>query len=278
MAFESVTYPSYAKINLFLHIIGKRDDGYHDLQTWFQFVDIKDFLHFSLRKDNRITLSSNISIAKEEENLVYKAALALKSCSREDSGIDVYIDKNIPMGAGLGGGSSNAATTLIALNSLWQYNLSCKKLDQLGCALGADVPIFLLQKTAWADGIGEILSPKPYVEQYVLIIKPDFHASTVTLFNHPHLNKHKPKLNRENVSDPLVHENVFLKVIQKIHPKVWLNLQKLPDAKALRLTGTGACFYLLSKDYNLLLQNKKKLKKGVDSWIVKTLNFAPVDL
>ncbi|WP_119329515.1 4-(cytidine 5'-diphospho)-2-C-methyl-D-erythritol kinase [Cysteiniphilum halobium] len=277
MAFEPITYPSYAKINLFLHITGKRDDGYHNLQTWFQFIDLKDFLHFSATADNQIKLSSNVNIGKDEDNLIYKAALALKPFAKGHAGIDVHIDKNIPMGAGLGGGSSNAATTLIALNTLWQCHLSNKQLHGIGCSLGADVPIFLLQKAAWAEGIGEMLIPKPYIEQYALIIKPDFHASTTALFNHALLNKNKSILNHQEITDPLPYDNVFLEVIQSLYSKVWLNLQKLPSAKALRLTGTGACFYLLSTDYNHLLQNQKKLEKDIDSWIVKTLNFAPVE-
>ncbi|WP_411954550.1 4-(cytidine 5'-diphospho)-2-C-methyl-D-erythritol kinase [Cysteiniphilum sp. JM-1] len=277
MAFKPVTYPSYAKINLFLHITSKRDDGYHNLQTWFQFVDLKDFLHFSFTEDHQISLSSNINISQKEDNLIYKAALALKPFAKAHTGIDIHIDKNIPMGAGLGGGSSNAATTLIALNTLWQCHLSNKQLHKIGRNLGADVPIFLLQQASWAEGIGEILTPKAYIEQYALIIKPDFHASTQELFSHPLLKKNRALLNHREITNPLVHDNVFLEVIQKLYPKVWQNLQKLPNAQALRLTGSGACFYLLSTDYNQLLQNQKKLEKDVDSWIVKTLNFAPVE-
>lgn len=277
MAFNSITHPSHAKINLFLHITGKRNDGYHNLQTWFQFIDLKDFLHFSLRNDDCIKLSTNINIGKDKDNLIYKAALALKPFAKTNTGIDIHIDKNIPMGAGLGGGSSNAATTLIALNELWQCHLSNEALHDIGRALGADVPIFLLQKAAWAEGIGEILLPKPYIEQYALIIKPNFHASTAKLFNHPKLKKNKSILKHREISNPLIYDNVFFEVIQSLYPDVWFSLQKLPDAKALRLTGTGACFYLLSTDCNHLLQNQKKLEKGVDSWIVKTLNFAPVE-
>ncbi|WP_440617166.1 4-(cytidine 5'-diphospho)-2-C-methyl-D-erythritol kinase [Cysteiniphilum sp. 6C5] len=277
MAFKPITYTSYAKINLFLHITGKRDDGYHNLQTWFQFVDLKDFLHFSLREDGHIKLSANVSIGKDQDNLIYKAALALKPFAKANTGINIHLDKNIPMGAGLGGGSSNAATTLIALNKLWQCQLSDGQLHKIGLSLGADVPIFLFQKAAWAEGIGEILTPKPYIEQYALIIKPQFHASTAVLFNHPKLNKSKVILDNAKTINPLLHENVFFEVINTLYPEVINELQNLPQANDLRLTGTGACFYLLSTDYHQLLQNQKKLEKDVDSWIVKTLNFAPVE-
>ncbi|WP_395946182.1 4-(cytidine 5'-diphospho)-2-C-methyl-D-erythritol kinase [Caedibacter taeniospiralis] len=278
MAFEPVTYPAYAKVNLFLHILGKRNDGYHNLQTWFQFIDLKDFLHFSRRRDDQIRLSSNISITQDEDNLVYKAAQALKPYAQYCLGLDIYIDKHIPMGAGLGGGSSNAATTLIALNTLWHCHLSSEKLRAIGQSLGADVPIFIYQKAAWAEGIGETLTAKAYIEQYALIIKPDFHATTAVLFNHPELNRHQTPLDQSSVANPLLYDNVFLELIIKLYPNVWDELQNLPNADGLRLTGTGACFYLLSTDYNLLSRNQKKLKKGVDSWIVKTLNFAPVEL
>lgn len=277
MAFEPITYPSYAKINLFLHITSKRDDGYHNLQTWFQFIDLKDFLHFSFTEDHQISLSSNINISKDEDNLIYKAALALKPFAKANTGINIHLDKNIPMGAGLGGGSSNAATTLIALNTLWQCDLSNEKLHKIGQNLGADVPIFLLQEAAWAEGIGEVLTSKAYIEQYALIIKPQFHASTAALFNHPKLNKSKVILDGTTTMNPLLHENVFFEVINTLYPEVINELQNLPQANDLRLTGTGACFYLLSTDYHQLLQNQKKLEKDVDSWIVKTLNFAPVE-
>ena len=277
MAFKPITYPAYAKINLFLHITGKREDGYHNLQTWFQFVNLKDSIRFIPRADNQITITSNITISNPQDNLVYKAAQLIKPFAKSPSGIKIHIDKKIPMGAGLGGGSSNAATTLIALNKLWHCHLSKVQLLVMARKLGADVPIFIFQQAAWAEGIGELLTIKPYIEQYALIIKPNFHAPTAELFNHPELNKHKPPLSASITNDPLAHENIFTEVIIKLYPHIYAELNQLPDASSLRLTGTGACFYLLSTDYNLLLQNQKKLKKDVDSWIVKTLNFAPVE-
>ncbi|WP_116963390.1 4-(cytidine 5'-diphospho)-2-C-methyl-D-erythritol kinase [Fastidiosibacter lacustris] len=277
MATQSLIYPSFAKINLFLHITGKRHDGYHDLQTWFQFIDLKDYLHFTPRQDNEISILSNIKITELYNNLVYKASNALKAFAQNPIGFDIFIEKNIPLGAGLGGGSSNAATTLIALNTLWQCNLSNEMLHAIGVKLGADVPIFLFQKAAWAEGIGELLTEKPYIEQYALIIKPNFHASTAKLFNHPSLNKHKPLLDKNAEIDLSQQENVFLIAISNLYPDVCQELNKLPDANQLKLTGTGACFYLLNPDLDRLLQNKKNLKKDIDSWIVKTLNFAPVE-
>ncbi|WP_119344292.1 4-(cytidine 5'-diphospho)-2-C-methyl-D-erythritol kinase [Facilibium subflavum] len=273
---NAITLPAYAKINLFLHIVGQRQDGYHLLQSWFQFIDLKDQLTFLPTKDDNFSIQNNIIITKLTDNLIFKAAQLIKPYAKRPCGIEVILNKKIPMGAGLGGGSANAATTLIALNKLWHCDLDQAQLITLGQKLGADIPIFIFQKAAWAEGIGEKLTYKPYKEQYALIIKPNFHASTALLFQHPALNKNHPILNSESIDDPLVLDNGFLPVIQSIHPEIFALFENMPDKEALRLTGTGACFYLLSPDFDRLQQNRKKLKKEVDSWIVKTLNFAPV--
>ncbi len=275
---KTYSYFSYAKINLFLHITGKRDDGYHNLQSWFQFVDLKDTLSFEpIKHNNLLSLKSNITIGILEDNLIYKAALSLLEYASNPQAIEVNLTKRIPMGAGLGGGSSNAATTLIALNEIWQCQLTLDQLMKIGVTLGADVPIFLYQYAAWAEGIGEKLTKKPYKEQYALIIKPPFHANTKEIFSHPLLVKNKPSLSAHDIKDPEHLENVFLPVINILHPEVCHLLSTLPDKTSFKLTGTGACFYLLSTDFDKLLINQKKLEKGVDSWIVKTLNFAPVE-
>lgn len=272
-----ITLPSHAKINLFLHVTGKRKNGYHNLQTWFQFIDLKDVLHFSVRDDNQIKLLSNTEIVKEDkDNLVYKAALTLKNLINHNFGINIYINKNIPMGSGLGGASSNTATTLLALNFLWKCNLSDDELINLGASLGADVPIFLLQDAAWAEGFGEILIRKPYIEQYALIIKPDFHTSTRQSFNYIDSHCYKPLLNHDQIDNPLPYSNVFFKIIQATYPEHLLNLCELTEIKNWRLTGTGSCFYILSENPNFLSKIQKKLGKNIDSWIVKTLNSVKV--
>ncbi|MFZ9035691.1 MAG: 4-(cytidine 5'-diphospho)-2-C-methyl-D-erythritol kinase [Francisellaceae bacterium] len=272
-----ISYPSYAKINLFLHITGKRSDGYHNLQTWFQFIDLKDSLSFSKNNSNTITLQSDLAICNDEDNLILRAAKLIQPHAKDISGMDINIEKHIPMGAGLGGGSSNAATTLIALNHLWQCGLTHNQLSLLGKTLGADVPIFLFQKAAWAEGIGEILTPKPYIEQHALIMTPRFHASTAMLFNHPKLHKHSPLLKNETIHDIGELDNVFLPILQDLLPEIDDYFKDLPDKASLRLSGTGSSFYLLGSDIERLRENQKKLQKHVDSWIVKTVNFAPVE-
>ena len=274
---QSLKLPAYAKINLFLNVTGKRADGYHNLQTWFQFVDFKDYLTFSINKEQAFALHSNVDICHQKNNLIFKAFMAIKPFAKKKHGISIVLDKCIPMGAGLGGGSSNAASTLVALNQLLHCNLSQQRLIEIGAKLGADVPIFLFQQAAWAEAIGEKLTPKPYIEQYALIIKPSFHAPTVELFSDPDVERNSPFLEESQISSIENLDNVFLPVIQKKYPSLQTFFQNLPDKNELRLTGSGSCFYLLSLDYKRLLQNQIKLEKSVDSWIVKTLNFAPIE-
>lgn len=269
--------PAHAKINLFLNITGKKADGYHNLQTWFQFVDLKDSLAFSLTNDQQdFKLHSNTDICHQQDNLIFKAFMAIKPYAKKNQGVSVCLKKHIPMGAGLGGGSSNAATALVALNQLWDCHLSLQELIAIGANLGADVPIFLFQQAAWAEGIGEKLTPKPYIEQYALIIKPNFNISTAELFADADLERNCPPLEKSQIFNIESLGNVFLAVIRKKYPHLENLFQDLPDKNKLRLTGSGSCFYLLNPDYNRLLQNQRKLEKSVDSWIVKTLNFAPI--
>ena len=268
---------SYAKINLFLHITKKRDDGYHNLQTWFQFVDLKDNLSFKVNNYNqKLSIYCTQKFSSIENNLVYKAAMALKKFAKVQSGLDIIIDKNIPIGGGLGGGSSNAATTLKILNQLWKCDLDQKKLMSIASSIGADVPIFIFSKSAWAEGIGDILIEKPYVEQYALIIKPLLHSSTSRLFNHKKLNRSKSYLDHKKIKTPKKLENIFQPIIISEQPRLESLFSKLPDFPQLKMTGTGSCFFLLNRNIERLRQNQKKLEKAVDSWIVKTLNFSSV--
>ncbi|MCB1756764.1 MAG: 4-(cytidine 5'-diphospho)-2-C-methyl-D-erythritol kinase, partial [Gammaproteobacteria bacterium] len=155
MSTATKTWPAPAKLNLFLHITDRREDGYHLLQTVFQFLDFCDQLRFSLRDDERIVLETDCAGIPPQENLVVRAALLLQSRLEQRRGVSIWIDKRLPMGGGLGGGSSDAATTLVALNRLWQTGLSTDELAELGLTLGADVPIFVHGHAAWAEGVGE---------------------------------------------------------------------------------------------------------------------------
>ena len=273
---QYLIFSSYAKINLFLHIVGKRADGYHNLQTWFQFIDLKDSLGFvSTAGKSGLKLENTITMHHEKYNLIFKAFMAMRPFSKKQIGISIFLKKRIPIGAGLGGGSSNAATVLIALNKIWKCGLSQQELINIGAKLGADVPIFLFKQAAWAEGIGEKLTPKSYIEQYALIIKPNFHISTVELFSNPDLKINCPLLERSKILNIESLDNIFFELIKKKHSGIERTFQNLPDKNKLRLTGSGSCFYLLNPNIKVLLKNQSKLEKSVDSWIVKTLNFIP---
>ena len=173
---SSVTLPSPAKINLFLHITGRRDNGYHDLQTVFQLLDFGDTLTFTPNNTGQINLSPQIEGVLAEDNLIVRAARLLQQKTAGTRGCDIVLNKVLPMGAGLGGGSSNAATTLLALNNLWECDLSLDELAKFGAKLGADVPVFVEGNSAFAEGIGEQLTPVEIPESWYLVITPDCHC------------------------------------------------------------------------------------------------------
>lgn len=187
--------PSPAKINLFLHVIGQRDDGYHLLQTAFQFIDLYDYLSFKPRKDGKIQVHMlGERLVSQQHNLIYRAARQLQNATGSSIGADIWCEKNIPLGAGLGGGSSNAATTLIALNTLWQTKLNRAELLQLGLQLGADVPVFIFGRPAFAQGIGENLSPIAAVPGAFLLLSPSIFISTAKVFQSEGLTKDSAKV------------------------------------------------------------------------------------
>jgi len=178
------TWLAPAKINLFLHINSKREDGYHNLQTIFQLLDYYDKLSFSPREDGIIQRVSGNDNVPEAQDLIIRAAKALQQETGTDLGVDISVVKNIPTGGGLGGGSSNAATTLIALNELWDTQYSEKQLTKIGLALGADVPVFIAGRSAWAQGVGEILTPMTLPKHYFLVVSINKHIFQLDKFSH----------------------------------------------------------------------------------------------
>jgi len=236
-----ISYLAPAKINLFLHITARRPDGYHDLQTVFQFLTLCDVLHFQLNDTNTIQCHTETDIA-QEENLVYKAATLLQQNYAVKQGITIQIDKKIPMGAGLGGGSSNAATTLLALNTLWALNRPTNELMQLGAKLGADVPIFIHGQAAWAEGIGEQLQTISLDEPYYLVVYPNCHVSTQKIFTDPHLTRNTPPITMPVFHSGDVHNDCETVVI-KHYPEVKRALNWLSQYGHAKMTGTGACVF-----------------------------------
>ena len=237
-----LTLPAPAKINLFLHITGRRADGYHNLQTLFQLLDYGDQLDFAINHDGEIHLSPSISGMPTEENLVYRAARTLQQYSGCTLGADIYLHKHLPMGGGLGGGSSDAATTLLGLNTLWQLELPHEVLLEMASQLGADVPVFVLGHTAWAEGIGDQLTPVEIPSYWYLILIPNIQVSTAEVFAHQGLtrNTHPIKIRAflEQGS-----QNDCQTVVEALYPEVKRARQWLAQFAETRLTGTGACLF-----------------------------------
>lgn len=242
MTTPTYCFPSPAKLNLFLYITGKRPDGYHELQTLFQFLDFCDELTIEVLPTSDIVLLNEVEGVPAEQNLIYRAAKLLQEKTACKQGASISIQKRLPMGAGLGGGSSNAATVLVALNHLWQTGLSFEQLAELGLSLGADVPIFVRGFAAFAEGVGEKLTPCDVAEKWYLVLKPQVSISTALIFQHPELPRNTPK----RTLPELLHcawSNDCEKIVRQYYPEVEAGLNWLLQYAPARLTGTGACIF-----------------------------------
>ncbi|OTG81776.1 4-(cytidine 5'-diphospho)-2-C-methyl-D-erythritol kinase [Acinetobacter sp. ANC 4648] len=235
--------PSPAKLNLFLHITGRRENGYHELQSIFQLIDLFDWLEFNQTASIDISIVGLNSVDLEN-NLIYKATQILKPFAKTPMGLKISIEKNIPMGAGLGGGSSNAATTLIVVNQLWNCGLSIEQLAELGVALGADVPIFIYGRNAWAEGIGEQLTFIDLDQKQYIVLKPDCFISTQLLFSQKTLTRNtKPTKFCAYQIKPSDFGNNFEPLARSLYPEVNEAMQYLDQFGIAKLTGTGACVF-----------------------------------
>ncbi|QDP01655.1 4-(cytidine 5'-diphospho)-2-C-methyl-D-erythritol kinase [Thalassotalea sp. PS06] len=281
---KTYSFSSPAKINRFLHITNRRSDGYHELESVFQFIDYGDTLSFSKRDDNSITLTPDIPGVPLTSNLIYKAAIALRGFAEKQLidipslGVDITLDKQLPMGGGLGGGSSNAATTLLALNKIWKLNLDTQTLADIGLALGADVPIFIHGHTAFAEGVGEIITPVDIDCPVFLITVPSCHISTATIFQHPDLPRNTAKLSeqhRVNLDLQACH-NDCENLVSNLYPEVANLITRLLEYAPSRLTGTGGCIFSNFTSLEDAQQVQSKLPENVQSFIAKGLNRSPV--
>lgn len=236
--------PSPAKLNLFLHITGRRENGYHELQSIFQLIDLYDWLEFSQTDSDQIVIEGLDSVDLQH-NLIYKATQMLLPYAKHASGLSIRIEKNIPMGAGLGGGSSNAATTLIVVNQLWQCGLNTEQLAALGVKLGADVPIFVHGRNAWAEGIGEHLTFIDLDQKQYIVLKPDCFISTQRLFSQKTLTRDtKPTKFCAYQLKPSDFRNSFEPLARSLYPEVDEAMQYLDQFGTAKLTGTGACVFV----------------------------------
>ena len=234
--------PAPAKLNLMLHILGRRADGYHELQTLFQFLDFGDELGFALRPDGEIHLHTPIDGVPHDSNLIVRAARLLQQHANCTLGADIWLDKRLPMGGGIGGGSSDAATTLLGLNHLWQLNYSEDQLASLGLSLGADVPVFVRGHAAFAEGVGEKLQPVTLSEPWFLVAIPQVLVSTAEIFSDPELTRDTSPIKVRSLLEG-GGRNDFQPVVTKRYSEVRNALILLNKFVPTRLTGTGACVF-----------------------------------
>ena len=239
---SAVTLPSPAKLNLFLHINGRRDDGYHDLQTLFQLLDYGDSLTFDPNLSGKITLSPSIDGVAADDNLIIRAARLLKQKTGCNQGCAISLDKRIPMGGGLGGGSSNAATVLVGLNRLWQCGLTVQELAEMGRELGADVPVFVQGNSAFAEGVGDVLTAFDIPQQWYLVITPNVQVATAEIFSHPQLTRNSPPIKIRALSGEQ-YRNDCQSVVEKRYPAVKQALDWMADYNNPLMTGTGASVF-----------------------------------
>lgn len=276
--------PAPAKLNLFLHVVGRRDDGYHLLQSVFQLISLCDVLHFDLREDERIVRVNDVTGVPQEQDLIIRAAQRLQETATARGlsvrGVDIRIDKRIPMGGGLGGGSSDAATTLMALNLLWKLELSRSELMSLGVTLGADVPFFLLGQNAFVEGIGERLTPTETPDGWFVVIHPGVSVPTPAIFRAAELTRDTKVVRIADFSaGPLgFGRNDLQAVAAREFPAVADALGWLSRHGEARMTGSGACVFCRvgsELEADTVLQALPPTWRG---WPVKSLSRHPLQL
>lgn len=276
---KSFALPSPAKVNHFLHITGRRQDGYHLLQTLFQFLDYGDELYFELRQDSRIVLTPHrVCDIPEEKNLITRAAYALQQSAGIEKGVTIHLQKKLPLGSGLGGGSSNAATTLIALNWLWQLDWSSQALQRLGLSLGADIPIFISGHAAWGEGIGEQLTPVELNEPWILVIVPPCQVVTAKMYADPNLTRNTPTLRIEALAKDEINltlselKNDFEPLVRQYYPEVDEAIKWLSNYGAARLSGSGASVFACFDSLEQAKEIAQRLPERFKGFIAKGAN------
>ncbi|MBY5921917.1 4-(cytidine 5'-diphospho)-2-C-methyl-D-erythritol kinase [Ferrimonas balearica] len=271
----SAFWPAPAKLNLCLHINGRRPDGYHELQTLFQFLDVGDRLSFEITEDGEIALTPEVAGVAHDDNLIVRAARRLQSHTGTHKGALIHLDKGLPMGGGLGGGSSDAATTLVALNHLWDTKVDEDTLAELGLALGADVPVFVRGRAAMADGVGEKLRPVEVDEPWYLVVVPDVEVSTAAVFGHPHLTRNTPKIAALE-TQPERWQNDCQSVVCDTYPQVAKALSWLIEYAPSKMTGTGSCVFGRFSDQTQAQAALAQLPAQWRGFVAKGCNLSPL--
>ena len=279
---ELTWWPAPAKLNLFLHIVGRRSDGYHELQTIFQLLDRCDRIGLAVRADGRITRQAGLPDVEPEQDLALRAARALQQHTATPLGADIHVIKHIPPGGGLGGGSSDAASVLIALNELWRCDLGLPELAQLGVSLGADVPLFVLGSSAWGEGLGERLTAMELPPRWFLVIHPGVGVNTAEMFQAPELTRNSTLITIRAFSESRA-VNVFEPVVCARRPEVaqaldWLRAQVDARGTAItaRMTGTGACIFAGFERAEDAERIAARVPDRWNSFVARGLNRSPL--
>ena len=274
-ATDEARWPAPAKLNLFLHVTGRRADGYHELQTLFQLIDLTDTIAIRMREDGAIERPEGPTNVPAESDLVVRAARSLQAASGTRLGATLRVLKRIPQGGGLGGGSSDAATTLIALNEIWKCGLRSSELAALGLPLGADVPVFIGGLSAWGEGIGERLTPVELPERWYLIIHPGCSVSTREVFQSPELTRNSPLITIRAFFES-GGRNDCEAVVRRLAPEVGEALDWLGQFAPARLTGTGSCVFAA---FGSAIEAERLAARVPDRWtstVARGLNASPV--
>lgn len=271
-----IAWPAPAKLNLFLRIVGRRDDGYHLLQTVYRLLDWGDEIRLRVRDDGAISRGGASPIAIEDD-LAMRAARALQHASGPGLGAEIVVDKHIPIGAGLGGGSSDAATVLVALNAIWNAGLSRNELAELGLRLGADVPVFVHGRSAWAEGIGEKLTPIELPPRWYVLLDPRVHVSTAALFQAPELTRNAAPATIRCFVSGAIADNVFEQVARARYPGIAAALDWLGRFGVARLSGSGGAVFLEIEDEAQARAVAAECPSAFSAQVARGVNVSPLE-
>jgi 4-diphosphocytidyl-2-C-methyl-D-erythritol kinase len=276
MSPEFERFPAPGKLNLMLRVVGRRADGYHLLQTVFRFIDYGDTLGFRLRDDGAITRINAVAGIPVEEDLALRAARLLQASAGGGSGVDIELDKRLPLGGGLGGGSSDAATTLLALNRLWRLDLPRARLLELALTLGADVPVFVFGDNAWGEGVGEILQPLVLPQAWYVVLTPPVTVSTARIFAHPELKRDSKTVRIQSFSAVWPKENDLEPVVCGEYPEIGRHLEWLRQFGPAMLTGSGACVFSAFENAAQAHAVLAKLPRSMTGFVARGLDRHPL--
>jgi len=269
-------YPAPAKLNLFLHVVGRRPDGYHLLQSVFRLIDRADIIHLELRDDGDVTREGDLPGIAENDDLTLRAARLLQPYAPAGAGVSIRLEKILPLGGGLGGGSSDAATVLLALNRLWQVNLSREALQTLALQLGADVPVFVFGQTAFAEGVGEILQPVSVPPAWYVVLMPPVQVPTAAIFAAPELTRNTPALKIARFSAGMGHQNDLQPVVVSRYPEVARHLEWLGQFGEARMTGSGACVFVSLATEDAAWDVLRQLPETMQGFVAQGLDKHPL--